>query len=121
MQIPECIAGYKTDTIFKPKEDMPNRSITMLCDGDIEVATVKWNHDDRYFWVIEISVRPEYRRKGIATTIYYTLAEITGLNLKWCPNAWASNEMRALAKKILSLHISQPINEDCFEVRLNNR
>ena len=63
--------------------------------------SVRWWWVQEYFEVTEIKVNPEYRRRGVATAIYDSLRAITCKKLRWIRNAFASEEMIALADKYL--------------------
>lgn len=117
--IPNTIAHYQVSNKRIPNEAIPNRSELTLCDGENKVAVVRWTYDDAYFWVIQIDVVATYQRRGVATSIYYALADATGLYLKWQPTAWATREMKALARKILHDNDSWNINADTIGVRLH--
>ena len=68
-RIGEYQAEFKP--IPHPKKEGSNRHSLKLTDKNNEVASLRWDFDENYVWVIEISVNKNYRRKKVATNITF--------------------------------------------------
>jgi len=103
MKFPDHIGEYKAvfESIPKQSKKGSNRHLLKLFDKRKEVASLRWNFDEDYVWVIEVLVNEDYRRKKIATMIYDNLQILVNKPIKWTPNAWASNEMREFVKSYI--------------------
>lgn len=88
----------------KPSKKFDDCYELVLSEGDVRVAYAKWFRTSKFVSVIEVEVHQEYRRQGVATSIYNALLAVTKLPLKWQRNAIASDGMRSLIVEFCKSH-----------------